>query len=100
MTTISVTVKISKNIRTKYIEYLEAMLTEAGHDNAADAAQRIYDLEKQLAEHHWTRFRNSWTPKRVTTKMTIDEVRALMGGIDYDAVATLSGVDHAGVHHR
>ncbi|MCL4408820.1 MAG: M13 family metallopeptidase [Gammaproteobacteria bacterium] len=83
-----------ENIRTKYIEYLEAMLTEAGHDNAADAAQRIYDLEKQLAEHHWTRLEIRDAEARYN-KMTIDEVRALMGGIDYDAVATLSGVDHA-----
>ena len=70
------------------------MLTEAGHDNAADAAQRIYDLEKQLAEHHWTRLEIRDAEARYN-KMTIDEVRALMGGIDYDAVATLSGVDHA-----
>jgi len=82
------------NIRTKYVEYLEAMLAEAGHDNAADAAQRIYDLEYKLAEHHWTRLEIRDAEARYN-KMTIDEVRALMGDIDYDVIATLSGVDHA-----
>lgn len=38
--------------------YIEDMLGRFGHTNPARAAQRIYNLEKQLAEIFWERTRN------------------------------------------
>nr|WP_256432807.1 M13 family metallopeptidase [Lysobacter sp. N42] len=83
-----------ENIRTKYVEYLEAMFAELGHENAADAAQRVYDLELSLAEHHWTRLEIRDAEARYN-KMSIDEVRALTGDINYDAMAEAAGVTAA-----
>ncbi|MDJ0333646.1 M13-type metalloendopeptidase [Salinibacterium sp. G-O1] len=43
----------SAAIRIKYVEYLERMLTLAGLDDAAARADRIFELETELASHHW-----------------------------------------------
>ncbi|WP_113907106.1 M13 family metallopeptidase [Aliidiomarina celeris] len=83
-----------ENIRTKYVEYLTAMFTEMGHANPAAAAQSVYDLEYTLAGHHWTRLEIRDAEARYN-KMTIDEVRALMGDIDYDAMASIAGIEAA-----
>ncbi|RUO37499.1 peptidase M13 [Aliidiomarina shirensis] len=83
-----------ENIRQKYVQYLSDMLTAAGHTDAEAAAQRIYDLEYTLAGHHWTRAEIRDAEARYN-KMTIDEVRDLMGSIDYDAMAEVAGIDHA-----
>ncbi|MFU8785060.1 M13 family metallopeptidase [Aliidiomarina sp.] len=82
------------NIRQEYIKYLTAMLTEAGHDEPEAAAQRVYDLEHELAGHHWTRLEIRDAEARYN-KMTIDELRALMGDINYDAVAEIAGISAA-----
>src|SRR5690554_333067 len=83
-----------ENIRTKYVEYLTAMFTEMGHATPAAAAQSVYDLEYTLAGHHWTRLEIRDAEARYN-KMTIDEVRALMGDIDYDAMASIAGIEAA-----
>lgn len=82
------------SIRDEYVKYLSAMLTASGHTDADAAAQRIYDLEFRLAGHHWTRAELRDAEARYN-KMTIDEVRTLLGGIDYDAMASVAGIDHA-----
>ncbi|RUO23564.1 peptidase M13 [Aliidiomarina iranensis] len=83
-----------ENIRQKYVQYMSDMLTAAGHTDAEAAAQRIYDLEYTLAGHHWTRAEIRDAEARYN-KMTIDEVRELMGSVDYDAMAEVAGIDHA-----
>lgn len=40
-------------IRTKYVTFLETMLTLAGVEDAAAASTRIFALETALASHHW-----------------------------------------------
>ena len=65
-------------IRTAYIEFLTTMLTEAGYDNPAEAAQSVLDLESEMALQHWDRAigRN----RNLTyNKMTKDEFVALGG---------------------
>ena len=39
--------------QAKYRAYIETILTLAGHTDAAGAAQRIYDLELEMAKVHW-----------------------------------------------
>jgi putative endopeptidase len=41
------------DIRTKYVEYLERVLTLAGVEASGDRAQKIFDLETAIASHHW-----------------------------------------------
>jgi putative endopeptidase len=46
------------DIRTKYVEYLERILGLAGLDDAAGRAKRIFELETELASHHWDNVRS------------------------------------------
>ena len=41
--------------RTKYQQHIATMLRLANYPDPQGAAQRIYDLEKKIAEVHWTR---------------------------------------------
>lgn len=81
-------------IRDEYVKYLSAMLTASGHTDADAAALRIYELEHTLASHNWTRAELRDAEARYN-KMTIDEVRTLLGGIDYDAMASAAGIARA-----
>ncbi|MEO7005391.1 MAG: M13-type metalloendopeptidase [Terrimesophilobacter sp.] len=40
-------------IRNKYVEFLERMFALAGVDDAAARATRVFELETELAGHHW-----------------------------------------------
>lgn len=46
------------DIRAKYLVYAEKMFDLAGVDNGKALAQTVYDFEKSLAEHQWTRVQN------------------------------------------
>ena len=45
-------------VREQYVAHIETMLTLAGVDDAAVQAQRIFDLEKEIASHHWDNVRS------------------------------------------
>ncbi|RUO29773.1 peptidase M13 [Aliidiomarina sedimenti] len=81
-------------IREKYKAYIADILTAAGHDNAADAAERIYELEAQLAEHHWTRA-ESRDAEATYNPMSADEFAELMGDFDYSLYASQAELDVA-----
>lgn len=89
-------------IRTQYRAYIEELLTDAGIDDAAAKAQRIYDLEMRIAHAHATReqtddFANS------STVWSRDELEANAPGIDWDvflAAAHLDGQDEFAAYHE
>lgn len=81
-------------IRTKYKTYIEDILTAAGHDNAADAAERIYALEEKLAEHHWTRA-ESRDAEATYNPMSRDEFAELVDGFDFGLFASQAELDNA-----
>jgi putative endopeptidase len=66
------------DIRDAYRAHLERMLGMAGIPDAAAAAQRIFDLETEIATHHWdnVRCRDSVA---TYNPMTWDAARALAG---------------------
>ncbi|MBN1351639.1 peptidase M13 [candidate division KSB1 bacterium] len=47
-----------ESIRSKYVAHIEAMLTLAGSDSPSASANRIMEIETDLAKHHWTRVQN------------------------------------------
>jgi predicted metalloendopeptidase len=47
-----------KEIRKKYLVYIEKLLQLAGIENAGTKAQRIMEMEVELAKGHWTRVEN------------------------------------------
>jgi predicted metalloendopeptidase len=47
-----------EDIRTKYVEYLIKILELANDENAAEIADKVMEMEKDLAKNHWTRVEN------------------------------------------
>lgn len=84
----------SVNIINQYKAYLTDMFTLAGNTDAAAAAERVYALEKALAEHHWTRL-ESRNADKTYNKMSATELNSSMGSFDWAAFA--EGVKLAGV---
>lgn len=83
-----------ENNRQAYVVYIKDMLSAAGHPQAEEAANRIYALEKALAEHHWTRA-ESRDAEASYNKMTVAELDVLMGGFNYAAFAEQAGITAA-----
>jgi endothelin-converting enzyme len=47
-----------KEIREKYLTYIEKILTLGEQENAPGKAKKIMEMETVLAKHHWTRVEN------------------------------------------
>ncbi len=77
----------SLNIIAQYKVYLADMFTLAGHADAQAAAERVYNLEKALAEHHWTRL-DSRNADKTYNKVSTVELNNVMGEFDWSAFAT------------
>lgn len=71
--------------RQKYVTHIAKMLTLAGQPDAAGSAQRIYDLEKQIAQVHWTRAEQRQVEK-IYNPMATAELAAKMPGFDWAAM--------------
>ena len=76
----------SQKILTAYQQYLADMLSMAGHADAPAAAQRVFALEKALAEHHWTRL-ESRNADKTYNKMSASELNSSLGNFDWAAFA-------------
>ncbi|MEM9738805.1 MAG: M13 family metallopeptidase [Pseudomonadota bacterium] len=64
--------------RVAYTAMLETLLTEAGYEEAGDAAQSILALETQLAKAHWDRAAGR-NRDLTYNKMTMEDILALAG---------------------
>lgn len=76
----------SLKLITDYKAYLTDMFSMAGNGDAAAAAERVYTLEKALAEHHWTRVENR-NADNTYNKVTATELNNTMGSFDWAAFA-------------
>ena len=77
-------------IRTKYQEFLERMFTLAGFADAAERAGRVFDLETELASHHWDKVSTRDSEKTYNLR-TWGQVSALAAGANVDL--WLEGLD-------
>ncbi|MEQ6902201.1 M13-type metalloendopeptidase [Nocardioides sp. YIM 152588] len=77
-------------IREKYVAYLERLLTLGGHADPAGAAQRILELDTELAKGHWERAETRDVQKTYNLT-TEDELKALCPAFDWDAYITNLG---------
>lgn len=76
----------SLKIISDYKTYLVDMFTLAGHADAQGAAERVYNLEKALAEHHWTRL-DSRNADKTYNKISTAELNSLVGDFDWQVFA-------------
>jgi putative endopeptidase len=72
------------DLRTKYRNYIEQVLTLAGFPDAPVKAQRIYDLEIKIAQAHATR-EESEDFQRSAAEWTAGEFATKAPGIDWTA---------------
>ena len=69
-----------QNILTAYVDYLAALLTEAGQDNAKARAEAVMGFETAMAENYWSRVELR-DRDRTYNKMSRAEVVALTKGL-------------------
>jgi putative endopeptidase len=84
-------------IRTKYIAFVERMLTLAGREGAAEASIRIFALETDLAGHHWDNVRNrdseaTYNPMAWVDARALATVEEIVDGADLDTWRAALGV--------
>jgi putative endopeptidase len=79
------------DIRARYQDYLERMLSLAGLTDPAIRAQRIVDLETELATHHWDNVANRDSEKTYNP-MLWSAANALVGDVDLDLWLNALGV--------
>lgn len=70
------------SVRTKYLTYLQNMLTLAGETNAAARAKAILAFETQIAKAHWTKT-DSRDADKTYNKMTVAQLTKMAPGYDY-----------------
>ena len=70
-------------IRLALLAHIERMFTLAKIANPADHAKRIFDLETQIASHHWDQVRDR-DATLTYNKMTIQELKSSSTGLDWD----------------
>ncbi len=77
--------------RQAYRDYITTVFTLLGDDDAAGNADRIFDLETQLAEVHWTPAQRR-DVQATYNPMDRDELKLLAPQIDWDTVLATSGL--------
>ncbi|CAN5168135.1 M13 family metallopeptidase [soil metagenome] len=85
------------DIRAKYLDYLERMLSLAGLSDPAIRAQRIVDLETELASYHWDNVANRDSEKTYNP-MLWSAANALVGDVDMDIWLNALGVPDRSFH--
>ncbi|MCP3733574.1 M13 family peptidase [Sphingomonas sp. RP10(2022)] len=76
--------------RTKYVTYIADMLRMAGQPDPQGSAQRIYDLEKQIAQVHWERAELRQVEKSYNP-MPVAQLATAMPGFDWKAMLDTQG---------
>jgi len=81
----------SEGIRAAYVDYLETMLTEAGHDDARTRAEAVMAFETALAEGHWDRVKQR--DRDLTyNKMTKAELDTYAPGMPWSGIFDTLGL--------
>jgi putative endopeptidase len=71
------------SVREAYVAFVERMFTLAGFDDAAGRAGRVFELETELATHHWDNVATRDSEKTYNLK-TWGQMSALAAGADLD----------------
>ena len=77
--------------RTKYVAYIADMLRMAGQPDPQGSAQRIFDLEKSIAQVHWERAELRQVEKSYNP-MAVEQLATAMPGFDWKAMLAAQGL--------
>ena len=77
--------------RTKYVAHIAAMFRLAGMADAEARAAAVYDLEKAIAQAHWTQIENR-DPVRTYNLRSPAALGAEAPGVDWPAFLSAAGV--------
>ena len=77
--------------RAKYLAHVAAMLKLAGISEPEARAQRIFELEKKIAQTHWTRAESREIDK-LYNPVAMAEIATRVPGFDWRAFTTAAGV--------
>ncbi len=77
--------------RAKYLTHVATMLKLAGQSDPDGAAKRIYDLEKAIAQVHWTRAEQRQVEKGYNPEMVAD-LATKMPGFDWKGMLDAQGL--------
>ena len=83
----------SEDIRNKYREHIGNMFTLANFANPAQSAELIFNIEKDLAEGHWTRVENRDSDKTYN-KRNFNEFAKEVSNVDWNAWLGYSMIQH------
>ena len=78
------------DVREKYVDYLERLLTLGRREGAATIARNVLELETRLAKGHWERTETRDVLKTYNL-MSLDELRATVPSFDFTAWITALG---------
>ena len=73
-----------KGVREKYRKYIRDLLAAADTPDAAEAAEKIFAIELQLAKAHWTRVQNR-DAEKTYNRYELAAVRKLTPSFDWNA---------------
>ncbi|MFL6023166.1 MAG: peptidase M13, partial [Marmoricola sp.] len=80
-----------EEIRTKYVDYLETILTLAGRPTPRETAETVFALEKRIAEGHWERAETRDVIKSYNLT-PVAELKATLPSFDFDVyIGNLGG---------
>lgn len=79
-------------LREAYVDYMEAVFTRLGRDDARAAAEAVFALEKSIASHHWSRAERR-NADRTYNAMSMDELDAFAPGFPWSAALDAYGVN-------
>jgi putative endopeptidase len=79
-------------VRAKYLTHIAKMLTLAGIPDATAKARGIYDLEKKIAQTHWSQVEQRQVEK-IYNPVARNAIDAAYPGVDWAALLTAQGLD-------
>ncbi|WP_438862828.1 M13 family metallopeptidase [Neptunicella sp.] len=80
-----------QKFRAAMVQYVQDVLSAVGYDNPEQAAQNIMALETAIADKHLSRVERRDAEKNYN-KRSVEEVRELLNGFDWNAYAQASGI--------
>lgn len=82
----------SVELREAYVRHIEKMFELAGFEQPAASAQKLMQLETEIAASHWTRVANR-DSEALYNNFAVNDLPELAGAIDWSSFLSSAGLD-------